>query len=55
MVVGVDWNISNLLSNMGADGFSEALSQIRKMVEQYCQRYHFPTAHIELAGATVEV
>ena len=53
--VRVELEIADLFSDMGKSGFSEALSNMRDIVSQYCQKYGLATSHVGLAGATVGV
>lgn len=53
--VRVELEIADLFSNMGESSFSEALSNMRNIVSQYCQKYGLATSYVGLAGATVGV
>lgn len=53
--VRLELEIADLFSNMGESGFSEALSNMRNIVSQYCQKYGLATSYVGLAGATVGV
>lgn len=53
--VQLEFEIADLFAGMDVENFSDTLSQMRNLVEQYCKQNGLTTSYVGLAGATVGV